>query len=83
MREEQLLRLEGSILAKLSVRKLIPQISNKLRPKTINLFMQKETKTNEYISDPISGVGGYNLIKIARKVEVLEWRHKTKKEDNR
>jgi hypothetical protein len=32
-----------------------------------------------FISDPVCGVGGNGLIKITRKVEVLEWRHKTKK----
>jgi hypothetical protein len=30
----------------------------------------------------VSGVGGNQLIKIERKVEVLEWRRKTKKEND-
>jgi hypothetical protein len=31
------------------------------------------------IGDPLSGVSGPNLIKITRKVEVLEWRRKHRK----
>jgi hypothetical protein len=36
------------------------------------------TRTNAVIGDRLSGVHGPNLIKITRKVEVLEWRKKTK-----
>jgi hypothetical protein len=42
MREEQLLKIEGSIWVKASARKLIPQINNKLKPKIINWSLQKD-----------------------------------------
>jgi len=41
-----------------------------------------ETLTTAHLNDQICGVGANELIKIERKVEVLEWRRKTKKEND-
>lgn len=45
------------------------------------VFARGDTLTNAEIWDPICGVGGQHLIKITRRVEVLEWRAHTKKDD--
>ena len=46
------------------------------------VYAKGETLTNAQIWDPICGVGGQHLIKIQRKVQVLQWRQKTKKQND-
>ena len=46
------------------------------------VYAKGESLTNLQIRDPICGVGSNQLMKVTRKVEVLEWRSKTKKEND-
>lgn len=47
------------------------------------VYASGQTRTSAITADPLSGVAQPNLIKIRREVEVMEWREKTRKENDR